>query len=150
MAKTVLITVASQGLGRAVTDLCADCGWNVVATMRTPSCEAGKALSKQANVTVTRLDVTEVVSIESAVRASLETYGTIDAMVNNAGYGLGGALELCTGEQVELQYNTNVLGPIRVLPTMRAPKSGVIVNISSVGGRRVTPMGSFYSSTKFA
>ncbi len=102
---------------------------------------------------VVALDVTCETSIKDGVKAGLDRFGTIDALVNNAGYGLTGPLELATLEQIDVQYKTNLIGPIllmrAVLPTMRAAKSGVIINVSSLGVRVVLPLASLYQGTKF-
>lgn len=154
MPRTVLITGTSSGIGRASAKYFAEQGWNVVATMRRPSCEAGQELSKLENVLVVALDVTSDSSVKEGVDAALAKFGTIDVLVNNAGYGVSGPLEAATMKQVERQFGTNVLGPIRVmqavLPTMRAARSGVILNIGSVVGVVSIPLMSLYVSTKFA
>jgi NAD(P)-dependent dehydrogenase (short-subunit alcohol dehydrogenase family) len=90
MIKTVLITGASSGLGRATAKLFQTKGWNVVATMRVPDQEV--ELTKLERVLVTRLDVQDAQSIDSAVKAGIESFGRIDAVVNNAGYGAYGPL----------------------------------------------------------
>ncbi len=122
--------------------------------MRKPSCDAAQELAKLKNVIVVALDVTSETSIKDGVKAGLDKFGTIDALVNNAGYGLGGPLEFATLDQLNRQYNTNLIGSIlviqAVLPTMRAAKSGVIVNLTSVGGREVFPLNSLYHGSKFA
>lgn len=121
--------------------------------MRKPSCAAGQELAKLDNVIVVALDVTDETSIKQGVQAALEKFETIDALVNNAGYGLTGPLEFATPDQLDRQYRTNLIGPIMlmqaVLPTMRAAKSGVIVNVTSVGGRLVLPLTSLYNGTKY-
>eukprot|EP00171_Calliarthron_tuberculosum_P018065 IDg18065t1 len=153
MTKTILITGTSSGIGRATAEYFAEHGWNVVATMRKPTSVAGEALSKLENVCVIALDVTSQTAIAAAVQTTLDRFGKLDALVNNAGYGLAGPMEFATSEQLEAQYQTNLLGPIRlmqaVLPTMRAAKSGTIVNVTSVGGRLALPFNSLYHGTKF-
>ncbi|MFR9778980.1 SDR family oxidoreductase [Micromonospora sp. MS34] len=152
MTKTILITGASTGIGRATAELFADERWNVVATMRRP--DDGADLAERGNVLVTRLDVTEHASVDQAVEATLARFGPIDALVNNAGYGAYGPLEAVPMAAVERQFATNVTGLIAttkaVLPHLRAQGSGVIVNISSVGGRVTFPLGSLYHGTKWA
>lgn len=154
MAKTVFITGTSSGIGRAAAELFAKNGWNVVATMRNPSSEAGKALAALPNVIVLSLDVTSGSAVATAVADAIATFGSIDALVNNAGYGLMGPLESAADAQVVAQFDTNLFGPIRlmqaVLPGMRAARSGVIVNVSSIGGRYSLPLASVYQSSKFA
>ncbi|WP_306209545.1 SDR family oxidoreductase [Actinoplanes sp. RD1] len=149
MTQTVLITGTSSGLGRATAQLFADRGWNVVATMRTPA-----PLFDAPNVLVTRLDVQDAGSITTAVEAGLARFGRIDALINNAGYGAYGPLESTPWDTVERQFGVNVLGPLAtiqaVLPHFRERGSGVIVNISSIGGRLAFPLGTLYHGTKFA
>src|SRR5947208_932375 len=88
MAQTILITGCSAGIGRAVAELFADRGWNVVATMRSP--ESAGELAEKRNVLVTALDVTNEDSIAAAVKKAEERFETIDVLVNNAGFGVYG------------------------------------------------------------
>lgn len=124
-----------------------------MATMRKPTSAAGEAFAKLENVHVVALDVTSETAIAAAVQSTLDRFGQLDALVNNAGYGLAGPMEFATSEQLDRQFQTNLLGPIRlmqaVLPTMRAAKAGTIVNVTSVGGRYVLPFNSLYHGTKF-
>lgn len=153
MAKTVLITGTSSGIGHATAKFFAEKGWNVAATMRNPSGEAGKALAELPNVLVLKLDVTSQTAIQEAVAATIGKFGGVDALVNNAGYGLAGPMEFATASQIEKQYRTNLFGPVQlmqaVLPHMRSQHSGVIVNVTSVGGRYALPFNSLYHGTKF-
>lgn len=150
--KTILITGASTGIGRAAALLFQEAGWNVAATMRDPSRES--VLNALPNVLVQALDVTDQASIQAAVAATLARFGALDVLLNNAGYGLFGPLEAVTPEQLERQYRTNVFGPVQtmqaVLPQMRAQRSGLIINVSSIGGRVTFPFNSLYHGTKFA
>ncbi|MBL4767676.1 MAG: SDR family oxidoreductase [Rhodobacteraceae bacterium] len=152
MAKTILITGASSGIGKATAKLFQSKGWNVIATMRNPDAEDG--LSQLSNILVTRLDVTDEGSIKAAVAEGIAEFGYIDVLVNNAGYGAIGPLETFPMENIRRQFDTNVIGLIattkEVLPHMRAAKSGVIINISSVGGKITFPLLSLYHGTKFA
>ena len=152
MAKTILITGASAGIGKATVKLFHQKGWNVVATMRKPDEE--QELTQLDNVLVTRLDVTDEASIKSAVNETVARFGGIDVLVNNAGYGAIGPMEAFAIENVRRQFDTNVIGLIAttqaVLPHMRAAKSGTIVNISSIGGKVTFPLMSLYHGTKFA
>jgi NAD(P)-dependent dehydrogenase (short-subunit alcohol dehydrogenase family) len=152
MTRTILITGTSSGLGRATVKLFQAKGWNVIATMRDP--ESEKELTKLANTLVTRLDVQDVTSITAALVAGLATFGRIDALVNNAGYGAYGPLEATPLESMRRQYDVNVLGLMAttkaLLPHFRKNRSGVIVNISSMGGRVAFPTGTLYHGTKFA
>jgi NAD(P)-dependent dehydrogenase (short-subunit alcohol dehydrogenase family) len=103
---------------------------------------------------VTRLDVTDPASIRSAVAAGIERFGAIDALLNNAGYGAYGPLEATPMEKVRRQFDTNVVGLLEVtkavLPHFRARGRGVVVNVSSIGGRMTFPLGSLYHGSKFA
>lgn len=152
MSKTILITGASSGIGKATVKCFQENGWNVVATMRRPENE--EELSELDNVLVTRLDVTDQASIDSAIEAAMEKFGRIDALLNNAGYGAYGPLEAFPMEGIQRQFDTNVIGLLAVtkavLPHMRQQKSGVIANVSSVGGKITFPLGALYHGTKFA
>jgi len=152
MAKTVLITGASSGIGKETALWFQKRGWNVVATMRSP--ENATDLSKLDRVICLRLDVTDVDTITSATQEAIAQFKTIDVLVNNAGYGLAGAFEASSAQQVERQFATNVLGLMDVtrcvLPHFRQQKAGVLVNVASVGGRVAFPLLSLYHSTKWA
>ena len=148
----VLITGASSGIGQTAANLFADRGWSVAATMRTPS--HGALLAEHSGVSVLPLDVTDPVSVHAAVAATLEQFGKIDVVVNNAGYGLFGPFETATDEQIRRQFATNVDGIFAVtravLPTMRRQGSGTIINVASLGGLITLPFFSLYNATKFA
>ena len=152
MTKTILITGASSGIGKVTARLFQEKGWNVIATMRRP--EAEDELNKLERVLVTRLDVTDLASIGTAVEAGLKAFGQIDALLNNAGYGAFGLLEATSVEKIERQFATNVIGLLEVtkaiLPHFRAQNDGVIVNISSMGGKMAFPLGPLYHGSKFA
>ena len=152
MRKTIFITGASSGIGKATAKCFQENGWNVVATMRRPENE--EELSKLENVLVTRLDVTDHTSVDTAVAAAIEEFGQIDALLNNAGYGAYGPLEAFSMEGIRRQFDTNVIGLLAVtkavLPHMRQQKSGVIANVSSIGGKITFPLGTLYHGTKFA
>ncbi len=152
MNKVVLITGASSGIGLHTAKLFQAKNWKVAATMRSP--EKATELQKIVDIECLRLDVTDPESIRSAIDAALEKFGRIDVIVNNAGYGLAGAFEAATAEQIERQFETNVLGLMNVcreiLPYFREQKGGTIINIASVGGRMTFPVFSLYHSTKWA
>lgn len=146
MKKTVLVTGASSGFGKATAELFAARGWNVIATMRTPQDVPGAL--------VTRLDVEKPETIRAAIDAGLARFGRIDAVVNNAGYGLFGVFELTPEEKVREQFEVNVFGVMNVvravLPHFRENKGGCIVNVSSGAGVFGLPMISLYNASKFA
>jgi NAD(P)-dependent dehydrogenase (short-subunit alcohol dehydrogenase family) len=150
MKKTIFITGASSGIGAATAQLFLSKGWNVIATMRKPDA----SLFDSENVLVTRLDVLDVTSIEQAVSLGIQRFGKIDVLLNNAGYGAYGVLEAFSREQIARQFNTNVIGLLdvtkAVLPHFRCNKSGIIINISSIGGKITFPLGALYHGTKFA
>lgn len=152
MPRTVLITGASTGIGRATAERFQREGWNVGATMRSPN--DGQELSALPNVHVIRLDVTDPESITSAVAEVTERFGSIYALINNAGFGAYGPLEITSAETIRRQFDTNVIGLLEVtqavIPVMRNQGEGVIVNISSYGGRLAFPFGSLYHGSKFA
>jgi NAD(P)-dependent dehydrogenase (short-subunit alcohol dehydrogenase family) len=152
MNQTILITGTSSGLGRATAKLFHTKGWNVVATMRSP--EQERELTKLDRTLVTRLDVQDPQSIQSAVEVGLAKFGRIDVLVNNAGYGAYGPLEATPLEKIRRQFDVNVLGLLAttraLLPHFRANASGTIVNVSSIGGRIAFPLGTLYHGTKFA
>jgi len=152
MNKTVFITGASSGIGKATAHYFAQNGWNVAATMRSPEKET--ELPKLTNVKLFQLDVTDNESITNAIESAVNQFGKIDVLVNNAGYGADGVFEAMSDEVIENQFNTNVFGLMRVtraiIPHMRANKAGTIIQIASMGGRITFPLFSIYHATKFA
>jgi NADP-dependent 3-hydroxy acid dehydrogenase YdfG len=152
MSKTIFITGASSGIGKATAIHFQQKGWNVIATMRSP--EKDTELSKLENVQLDKLDVLDVSSIEQAIKNGIAKFGKIDALVNNAGYGAYGPLESFPRENMIRQFNTNVIGLMDVtkaiIPHFRQQKDGVIVNISSIGGQMTFALGALYHGTKFA
>lgn len=152
MNKVVLITGASSGIGLHTAKLFQAKNWKVAATMRDPASAAD--LAKIVDLETFRLDVTDVESIKNAIADTLDKFGRIDAVVNNAGYGLIGPFEAASQEQIDRQFKTNVFGLMNVcreiLPYFREQKRGHIVNITSVGGRMTFPFSSLYHATKWA
>jgi len=152
MSKTILITGASSGIGKATALTFQQKRWNVVATMRSPEKEA--ELGKLENVQLERLDVLDLDSIDEAIQNGIQQFGKIDALVNNAGYGAYGPLETFPRENIIRQFNTNVIGLMDVtraiIPHFRKNKDGVIVNLSSIGGLMTFALGALYHGTKFA
>ncbi len=152
MSKTIVITGASSGIGKATAKYFAENGWNVAATMRKPENE--QELGKLENVKLYALDVTDRTQVESAIAQIKSDFGQIDVLLNNAGYGLIGPIELADEEQIYKQFETNVFGCLRtikaVLPTMKEQKKGLILNVTSIGGVITMPLASLYHGTKFA
>lgn len=150
MNKTIFITGASTGMGKATAKFFQKKGWNVIATMRNPDKET--ELTKLENVTLLPLDVTDLKQIESAVAKAIELH-PVDVVFNNAGYGLMGALESLSDEQILKELNTNLLGVIRVthafIPHFRERKSGVFISTTSMGGLLAFPLHSIYHAAKF-
>jgi NAD(P)-dependent dehydrogenase (short-subunit alcohol dehydrogenase family) len=149
---TIVITGSSSGLGRAMTAYFAERGWSVAATMRTP--EEHAELADRGDVHLYRLDVTDIESIERARDAILTDTGSVDVVVNNAGYALAGPFEAVSETQIRREFDTNVLGVMAVtrafLPHFRDRRSGMFVNVSSAAGRITMPFLSLYVSSKFA
>lgn len=152
MNRTILITGASSGIGRATAKLFQEKNWNVIATMRSP--EKEEELNILDNVLVTKLDVLELSTIEDAIQKGIERFGKIDVVLNNAGYGLMGTFESAKRESIIRQFGVNVQGLFDVtqkaLPHFRKNKEGMFINISSVGGRMTFPLMPLYHSTKWA
>jgi NAD(P)-dependent dehydrogenase (short-subunit alcohol dehydrogenase family) len=152
MQKTVFITGSSSGIGKASVKYFAQKGWNVAATMRDPSKE--KELNTLENVKLFTLDVTNSESIQKAIADTIECFGGIDVIVNNAGYGGVGIFEAAQKEQIQRQFDTNVFGVMNVireiLPYFRKRKEGCIINISSIAGFVTFPIYSIYNASKFA
>ncbi|MCL2819140.1 MAG: SDR family oxidoreductase, partial [Actinomycetia bacterium] len=151
MRRTVFITGASSGIGRQTALLFQERGWNVIATMRDPRSE--EELGQLDKVLVTRCDVTDPDSIRTAIDDGLSAFGSIDVLVNNAGYYLLGPLEAMTYEQIRRQIDTNLVGVILVtmamVPHFRERRAGTIINLSSIAGVVSIPLQSLYHATKF-
>jgi NAD(P)-dependent dehydrogenase (short-subunit alcohol dehydrogenase family) len=152
MKKTIFITGASTGIGKTTAIYFAKQGWNVAATMRNPDKEIDfKAFE---NIKCYALDVLNEERIQLAFDLALADFGTIDVLVNNAGYAALGPFEAATKAQIEKQFDTNVIGLMSVcqilIPYFRALKNGMIINIASVGGRMTFPLYSLYHGTKWA
>ncbi len=151
-AKTIVITGASSGIGKATARLFADKGWNVVATMRNPASD--NELAESARLKRVALDVQDAASVRAAVDAAIATFGKIDVWLNNAGYGAFGPVEAGTREQVQRQFDVNFFGLIEcvqaIAPHFRANKAGVLINVSSIGGLMTVPGYGVYNSSKFA
>jgi len=149
--QTIFITGASSGIGKASAKLFQSKGWNVIATMRNPEKET--ELRQLKNITIFPLDVTDPEQIRSTVAKAI-SLGQIDLVLNNAGYGLMSSLESFTDENIVKQIDTNFLGTVRVtqafIPHFRAKKSGLFINVTSIGGHTGFPFTSVYNGTKWA
>lgn len=153
--RVVLITGASRGFGEVAARELARRGHRVVASMRSPERDGDRVRAGYEELIETvRLDVTESDQVVAAVEGIVARHGRIDAVVNNAGYGLYGAVEDLTEEELFRQFNTNFMGEWRVckavVPHMRAAGGGTIVNVSSLGAKLVAPLTGMYSATKAA
>ena len=153
MPKTWLITGASRGMGLEFARVALENGQNVAATARNPQAVID-ALGEHDNLLAVALDVTDIASIERAVQDTCKHFGGLDIVLNNAGYGIFGALEETSDAETRAIYETNVFGPMNViraaLPALRNSDFARIVNIASMGGYATDPGGSLYDTTKFA
>jgi len=151
MKKTVLVTGASAGIGRSTAILLAEKGYQVYgAARRLDRLE----MLKEFGIKPVAIDLSNDESLRSAVHTILQEAGSIDVLVNNAGFACYGSVEDVTMENARYQLEVNVIGAMRlaqlVLPNMRANGKGRIINISSVGGKVALPMGGWYHASKFA
>jgi NAD(P)-dependent dehydrogenase (short-subunit alcohol dehydrogenase family) len=153
MSKVWFITGASRGFGVLMAKDALARGDSVVATARNPQ-SVTDALGEHPNLLALRLDVTQEAAAVLAARAAVDRFSRIDVLVNNAGYGLLGAVEEASDAEVRAQYDTNVFGLLNVtravLPYMRKQGSGHVMNMSSVGGYTAHAGWGVYGSTKFA
>lgn len=155
MTQNVLITGAGSGMGMATALLLADSGYRIFAGVR-GSTEAlmTEAHTRDLDITPVPLDVQDTDSIRAAVARIIDDAGSIDVLVNNAGFGLLATVEDGTDEEIFRQFDVNVLGLIRmtreVLPHMRQAGGGVIINISSFLGRMGLPLLAHYNASKYA
>ena len=153
MARKVwFITGASKGFGMELTKAALDAGDTVVATARNPK-TIDDTFGERDRLLTLKLDVTSEQQAKDVVNAALKQFGQIDVLVNNAGRGLVGAVEEVTAQEVRAAFAVNVEGTLNVtraaLPSMRARKSGHILNLSSVGGFVSWPGWGIYCATKF-
>jgi NAD(P)-dependent dehydrogenase (short-subunit alcohol dehydrogenase family) len=151
----VLITGASRGFGEAAAREIAERGNTVIATMRNPGRDAaGVIRGFEDRIHPVALDVTDGAAVERAVADAIARFGHIDAVINNAGYGLYGPVEDFTSDEVRRQFDTNFLGQWRlckaVLPHMRARRRGKLISVSSLSGQVPSPMMAFYAASKHA
>jgi NAD(P)-dependent dehydrogenase (short-subunit alcohol dehydrogenase family) len=149
MSKVVLITGCSTGIGRDLAQRLTQSGYTVVATAR-----KAETLDDLTVALKLQLDVTQTNSVNQTIAITLQQFGRIDVLINNAGYTMLGALEEVSEEQTQQVFDVNVFGALRmiraVVPHMREQRSGRIINISSIAGKLSTPVNGTYSATKFA
>lgn len=151
MKRVALVTGASSGIGKATAQQLIKDGLQVYVAAR--RVEKMKDLEDLGAVAI-KMDVTKEAEMEAVVQQILKEQNRIDVLVNNAGYAIYGAMEDTSIEDARRQFEVNLFGLARltqlVLPTMRKQKSGKIINMSSMGGKMYTPMGSWYHATKHA
>jgi short-subunit dehydrogenase len=157
--KVAAVTGSSTGIGYETSLILARNGFHTYATMRKLEGEKTKPLTEVAKnenlpLQVIGLDVDNDKSVADAINTIVEERKRIDVLINNAGYGLGGALEDSSMDEIKVQFETNFFGAVRatkaVLPVMRGQGEGKIVNITSMGGRIAIPLSSSYHGSKFA
>ncbi|AZV27593.1 MULTISPECIES: oxidoreductase [unclassified Pseudomonas] len=151
--RTWLITGASRGFGTLIAEQALRAGDAVIATARNPQ-DITDRLGDHPNLLAVRLDVTREEEAHQAVAAGIKRFGRIDVLINNAGFGVLGAVEETSASETERLFATNVFGLLNVtravLPHMRAQRSGRVINISSIGGYQAYVGWGVYGSTKFA
>ncbi|MFC8181724.1 oxidoreductase [Rhodococcus sp. NPDC057297] len=149
--KVALVTGASSGIGADTAIRLAESGFVVYGAARRKD-RMAELLDK--GITALPMDITDEISVRSAVATIIETSGRIDVLVNNAGYGSYGAIEDVSMDEARRQMDVNVFGLAQltrvVLPHMRSQNSGTIINVSSMGGKMVTPLGGWYHASKYA
>jgi NAD(P)-dependent dehydrogenase (short-subunit alcohol dehydrogenase family) len=153
-ARTWFITGASTGFGRLLAEELLKRGERVAATARDSAKVQDLETKYPSTARALALDVTEPAQIDEAARQAIATFGQIDVLVNNAGYGVNGAIEEVSEEEFEPMFQTNIYGLIRTtrafLPHFRQQRNGHIFNFSSIGGLIGTAGWGFYNTTKFA
>ena len=146
---TALVTGTSTGIGLETALYFADRGYRVFAGARKP-----EVIEHRPNIVPVKLDVDQDESVHACVAEVLKEAGAIDVLVNNAGVGLAGAVEMVPLERVRQMFETNFFGAVRmmqaVLPSMRDRRSGTVVNVTSIMGHVTLGCHGFYSATKFA
>jgi NAD(P)-dependent dehydrogenase (short-subunit alcohol dehydrogenase family) len=149
-----MITGVSSGFGRAVAEAALGRGDTVVGTVRNETARAAFAALAPGHSLGMLLDVTDEAAVHATVKAAEEATGGIDIVLNNAGYGLVGAVEEATMAEIRAQFEVNVFGAVAVLqavlPYMRARRAGRLINITSVSGLVGWPSLGIYSGSKFA
>ncbi len=154
MSKTWLITGSARGLGRSITEAALASGANVVATARDPGRLADLEKIHAGKLKTFALDVTDGFAAQAAVEFAVDTFGSLDVLVNNAGFGHIAPFEQASEDDFRAQIDTNFFGVVNliraVLPVMRRQRAGHVINISSVGGRVTSPGLAAYQAAKWA
>ena len=153
--KTWFITGCSEGgIGAGIAEAVLKSGYRAVVTARNIEKVSNIVKNYPDTALVLQLDVTNKESIKDAINTAVDKFGTIDVLVNNAGYAYRSSIEEAEEEGLNLMYQTNLFGPIcliqEVLPMMRKKKSGAIINISSIAAVRTGAASGFYASSKAA
>jgi short-subunit dehydrogenase len=152
MKKTILITGASSGIGKATANLFNKKGWNVSATMRNP--DTVNDLNETSSLKKIKLDVQNKESIIRAVELTQQLFGQIHVVLNNAGYGAVGPFEAATDLQIKRQFEVNLFGLMdvtkAVIPHFKNNNYGLFINVTSLGGLMTFPIFSIYHASKFA
>jgi NAD(P)-dependent dehydrogenase (short-subunit alcohol dehydrogenase family) len=153
MTRNWLVTGSSRGFGRALCEAILDSGDSLLATARDPAQLAGLGDGRPGRLVTASLDVTDETQAQDAVATAIAEFGTLDVLINNAGYGDIGSVEDTPLASYRRQIETNLFGTIimtkAVIPHMRERRQGHIVQFSSVGGRRGAPGRSAYSAAKW-
>jgi len=148
------ITGCSTGFGRELAKLVLDRGYRVVVTARDPAKIQDLVKGREGRAVAVKLDVTDPMQVSEAVKKAESAFGSVDVLVNNAGYGYVGALEESDHADARAMMETNFFGLARmiheVIPAMRRRRRGFVVNISSIGGLVGFPGVGYYNATKFA
>lgn len=151
--KVWFVTGANKGIGSAIVKEALTQGYNVVATARKKE-EAEQNLGSHPNLLIVRLDINNDDQVKEAVKATVDKFGRIDVLINNAGYGLLGYFEEMSEESIRRQFETNVFGTMKItrsiLPVMRQQEAGFVVTVSSTSGIKAVAGSSVYSASKFA
>jgi NAD(P)-dependent dehydrogenase (short-subunit alcohol dehydrogenase family) len=151
---TILITGASTGFGRSLATEALDRGHQVALAVRTPESVADLVAAHPGKAHAIRFDLTKLADAERAVRETIEQFGSLDVLINNAGYGLLAALEETTDDQLSRNLETNFTGPFRLiraaLPVMRAQKQGRIISLSAIAAYANHPGFAVYAGAKAA
>lgn len=149
----ILITGATSGFGKTTAEFLATKGHIVYGTGRNIPAEKEAISGGEKRVRLVQMDVTDVESIQRCVQTIVDRENKIDVLINNAGVGVAGVLELSAKEEIDFQINTNLIGTMnvcaQVLPHMRKRRSGRIINISSIAGVMGIPYQGLYSVSKF-